>query len=137
MKKVTVVTSTSRHTETTVTQSFRQHSVTSLFSHSANTYSYFSVAHVSECKIERQNGVSVVVVFLEEKVWATLVENVQQTLWTTTRTFGIVKNTDECHGLLIEVHVFRLLMEGFSKVCHKESAESILTQRKFPALAAR
>ena len=53
-------------------------------------------------------------------------ENVQQTLWMTTRTyrapFGIVKNTDECHGLLIEVHVF---LEGFSKVCHEESVESI------------
>ena len=70
-----------------------------------------------------------------------MVKNVQQTLWTTTRTyrapFGIVKNTDECHGLLIEVHVFRLLMEGFSKVCHEESTESILKQRKFPAMAAR
>ena len=82
------------------------------------------------------------VVFKEEKIWTTLVENVQQTLWMTTRTyrapFGIVKNTDECHGLLIEVHVFRLLLaEGFSKVCHEESAESILTQRKFPAMAAR
>ena len=68
-------------------------------------------------------------------------ENVQQTLWMTTGTYrapyGIVKNTVEYHGLLFEVHVFRLLLEGFSRVCHEESAESILTQRKFPAMAAR
>ena len=72
----------------------------------------------SECERERQNGVSVVVVFKEEKIWTTLMENVQQTLWMTTRTyrtpFGIVKNTDECHGLLIEVHVFRLLLDSLA-----------------------
>ena len=79
--------------------------------------------------------------FKEEKILTALVENVQRRHWMTARThrapFGIVNDADKCHGLLIEVHFFRLLLEVFSKVCHEESAESILTQRNLPAMTAR